>query len=203
MFHFLRRGEFLTKEFSGYDQNSSLGQAVGCTNTLALQIIARQARRIWPGMKPISGPLAANGCWPPGPVIRRTMPAAERITFSPTATSRRFTIARHLDASYRCDRYFASQSFPTLAQAGSTSLSMIGRRRIRPVCSNASISVFPSPQTVLPRNGGGSLLTETMPSGQQLFINHCCDEWHRQHPIHFPISSPPWPKGSRAITDWP
>ena len=171
MFQFFRKGEFLTKEYTGYD-NAGYSQASWVHNTLALSNYCTAGT---PGnLQWYEGPL-----WDTGSQWQLGEGTGDPSTSASAGTNFVFTYG-DLTALYnRPAPYQPQDACLDILQANR---SLIWLKPDHIVVYDRATShtsglfkrfnlCLPAAPVVTPRSGGGSLLTETMPDGQQLFIN--------------------------------
>jgi hypothetical protein len=171
MFQLLRRGEFLTKEFSGYDQNSSLGQASWLHNTLALQnfCVAGTPNLAWD----------ETNIWTTGSQWLLAAGVGDPPNCASGGANYVFTYGDLTPLYNRVDIWTPDNSAADIVQANRSLLWLKPDHLVvydRATSHTAGLFkrfnlCTPAEPVVAARGGGGSLLTETMPSGQQLFIS--------------------------------
>ncbi len=170
MFQFLRHGEFLTKEFTGYD-NNDYGQCSYMHNTLALQ-------NYCPAGTPSLGWFEA-GLWATGSQWQLGEDAGDPTAYASTGTNYVYTYGDLTPLYNRPDIYSPQLAATNILQANRSLLWIKPDHLIvydRATSANAGLFkrfnlCMPAIPVVTARAGGGSVLTETMPSGQQLVIN--------------------------------
>lgn len=170
MFQFLRHNEFLTKEFTGYDAND-YGQASLYHNTLALQNYCPAGT---PGLAWFEGGLWATGSqWQLGE-------CAGDPTERASAGSNYVYAFGDLTPLYnRPSPYSPENACLDILQANRSLLWLKPDHLVvYDRATSQTTGLFkrfnlclPAAPTVAPQPGGGSLLTETTVSGQQLFIH--------------------------------
>ena len=171
MFQFLRKGEFLTKEYSGYD-NAGLGQSSLCHNTLSLQNLCPNGvpnnlqwyeQFFWTtGSQFILG---SNGGDPTslvgsGPGYVSTYGDLTPLYNRPNFWTPADASLEILHAS-RSIVWLKPDHIVVYDRATSKDAGLFKRFNL----------TLPTAPTIAPRAGGGSFLTETLPDGQRLFIN--------------------------------
>ena len=170
MFQFFRKGEFLTKEFTGYDANDA-GQCSFMHNTLALQNYCAA------GLPDLGW--AETNLWLTGSQWQLGADAGDPTAYASGSTNYVFTYGDLTPLYNRPDFWTPADACLDILQANRSLLWLkpdhiiiydratsqtAGRFKRFNLCT-------PAAPTVVPRNGGGLFLTETMPDGQQLFIN--------------------------------
>jgi hypothetical protein len=170
MFQFFRKGEFLTKEYSGYDANG-YGQASWLHNTLALQ-------NDCPAGTPANLQWFETGLWATGSQWQLGEDAGDPVTCASGGPGYVFTCGDLTPLYNRPSPWTPDNAALDILQANRSLLWLkpdhiviydratsqtAGRFKTFNLCLPAAPTV-----TALP--GGGSFLTETMTSGQQLFI---------------------------------
>ena len=170
MFQFLRRGEFLTKEFTGYDAND-YGQCSFMHNTLALQnfCVAGTPNLGW----------YEAGLWATGSQWQLAENAGDPTNYASTGTNYVYAYGDMTPLYNRPNIWSPQYTATNILQANRSLLWLKPDHLIvydRATSANAGLFkrfnlCMPAEPNLAARNSGGSFLTETMPSGQQLFIN--------------------------------
>ena len=172
MFQFYRKGEFLTKELSSYDQNAATGQSSWLHNTLALQ-------NTCPAGTPGNLSWYEAACWTTGSQWMMDESAADPVTLVSSGSNHVFTYG-DLTSLYNRPSVFSPENAALDIQHASRSLLWLKPDHLvvydRATSHTAGLFkrfnlCLPAAPTMAARNDGGSFLAETMPSGQQLFIN--------------------------------
>ena len=170
MFQLFRKGEFLTKEFTGYD-NNDFGQCSFMHNTLALQnyCIAGTPSLAW----------FETGLWETGSQWQLAENTGDPTTYASTGTNYVYAYGDLTPLYNRPNIYTPDLAATNILQANRSLLWLKPDHLIvydRATSANAGLFkrfnlCLPAIPVVTTRAGGGSVLTETMPSGQQLVIN--------------------------------
>ena len=172
MFQFYRKGEFLTKELSSYDQNAATGQSSWLHNTLALQ-------NTCPAGTPGNLSWYEAACWTTGSQWMMDESAGDPVTLVSSDTNHVFTYG-DLTPLYNRPSVYSPEDAALDIQHASRSLLWLKPDHLivydRATSHTAGLFkrfnlCLPDAPTVAAHNGGGSVLTETLPSGQRLFIN--------------------------------
>ena len=171
MFQFFRKGEFLTKEYSGYDQNGSTGQSSWLHNTLALKNACAAGT-------PNNLSWYETACWTTGSQWMLDENAGDPFVRVSTGSRTVFAAADLTPLYNRPSPYSPENAAQDILQATRSLLWIKPDRLVvydRAVSKTAGLFkrfnlCLPAAPAVTPFPGGGSLLTGTLPSGQQLFI---------------------------------
>jgi hypothetical protein len=171
LFQFFRKGDFLTKEYSGYDAYG-YGQASWLHNTLALQ-------NDCPAGTPQNLQWFETPLWETGSQWMLGTDAGDPMTYASGATN---YVSTYGDLT----RLYNRPSFYTPANAAldilHASRSLLWLKPDHIIIYDRATSqtsglfkrfnlCLPAAPSVVMRSGGGSLLTEILSSGQQLFIH--------------------------------
>jgi hypothetical protein len=171
MFQFTRNGEFLTAELTGYDAND-YGQASWLHNTIAL-------KNTCPAGTPGNLGWFEEGLWETGSQWQLGEGAADPFAIASGGGPYVYTYGDMTQLYNRPSFYSPENACLDIQQATRSLLwvkpdHIIVYDRAQSQSEglfkrfNLCASTEPS---VSPRPGGGTIFTETMPSGQQLFIN--------------------------------
>lgn len=171
LFQFFRKGEFLTKEFSGYDAYG-YGQASWLHNTLALQ--NHCAAGTPQNLQWFETPL-----WETGSQWMLGADAGDPLTYASGGANYVFTYG-DLTTFYNRPSYYTPANAALDILHASRSLLWLKPDHLiiydRATSQTAGLFkrfnlCLPAAPSVAARSSGGSFLTETLPSGQRLFIN--------------------------------
>jgi hypothetical protein len=171
MFQFLRKREFLTKQYSGYDAND-YGQCSWFQNTLALQNYCTA------GTPDNLGWFEA-GLWATGSQWQLGEGAGDPTQYASAGTNCVYTYGDMTPLYNRPSPYEPEDNAVDILQANR---SLLWLKPDHIVVYDRATSLhpglfkrfnlcLPAEPTVAPFSGGGSLVTETLADGQQLFIN--------------------------------
>jgi hypothetical protein len=170
MFQFFRKGEFLTKEFSGYDAYG-YGQASWLHNTLALQ-------NTCPGGTPDNLQWYETGLWETGSQWMLGTDNGDPTTYASGAANYVFTYG-DLTPLYNRPSFYTPTNAALNILHASRSLLWLKPDHIiiYDRATSQSTNLFkrfnlcmPTAPSIAARGNGGLYMTETMPSGQHLFI---------------------------------
>jgi hypothetical protein len=171
LFQFFRKGQFLTKEYSGYDAYG-YGQASWVHNTLALQ-------NHCPAGIPLNLQWFETPLWQTGSQWMLGTDAGDPLTYASVGTNYVFTYG-DLTPLYNRPSFYTPTNAALDILHASRSLLWLKPDHII-ICDRATsqtaglfkrfnLCLLAAP-SVSALGGGGSLYTETLPGGQQLFIN--------------------------------
>ncbi len=171
LFQFFCKGEFLTKEFSGYDAYG-FGQASWVHNTLALQ-------NHCPAGTPQNIQWFETPLWQTGSQWMLGLDAGDPMTYASGASNSVFTYGDLTPLYNRPSPYTPANAALDILHASRSLLWLKPDHIIiydRATSQTAGLFkrfdlCLPEAPSVAARGGGGSFLTETLPSGQRLFIN--------------------------------
>ncbi len=171
MFQFFRHGEFLTKEYSGYDANG-FGQASWLHNTLALQ-------NSCPAGAPANLQWFETPLWQTGSQWMLGENNGDPKTFASGGSNFVFTCGDLTSLYNRPSFWTPSNAALAIVQASRSLLWLKPDHIIiydRATSQTAGLFkrfnlCLPAAPAVSALNGGGSLLTQTLADGQQLFIH--------------------------------
>jgi hypothetical protein len=168
MFQFFRKGEFLTKEFSGYDAYG-YGQSSWLHNTLALQ-------NHCPAGTPQNLQWFETPLWETGSQWMLGLNAGDPLTYASGGAGYVFTYGDLTTLYNRPSPYTPANAALDILHASRSLLWLKPDHLIiYDRATSQSAGSFKRFNLCLPnapvRGGGGLLYTETLPSGQQLFIS--------------------------------
>ncbi|MGA2747502.1 MAG: hypothetical protein ABSG59_01905 [Verrucomicrobiota bacterium] len=171
MFQFFRRGEFLTKEYSGYDAYG-YGQASWLHNTLALQNYCASGTP--QNLQWFETPL-----WDTGSQWMLGENAGDPTACASGGSNFVFTYGDLTTLYNRPSPYTPANAALDILHASRSLLWLKPDHIVIYDCATSHTAglfkrfnlCLPDAPTVAALNGGGSFLTETLADGQQLFIN--------------------------------
>ncbi len=171
MFQFLRQNEFLTKEFTGYDAND-YGQCSYMHNTLALQ-------NHCPAGTPGNLGWFEAGLWATGSQWQLAENSGDPTDYASTGTNYLYTYGDLTKLYNRPSPYTPENALLDIVQANRSLLWLKPDHLVvydRATSRTAGLFkrfnlCLPAKPVVTPLPAGGSTLTETLASGQQLFIH--------------------------------
>lgn len=171
MFQFFRKGQFLTKEYSGYDAYG-YGQSSWLHNTLALQ-------NHCPAGTPENLQWFETPLWETGSQWMLGTDTGDPLTYASGGTNYVFTYGDLTPLYNRPSVYTPTNAALDILHASRSLLWLKPDHIIiydRATSQTAGLFkrfnlCLPTAPSVSALTGGGSLLTETLPGGQQLFIN--------------------------------
>ena len=201
LFQIFRKGAFLTKEFSGYDANGNVpGQP------LSQQPLA--AKPIVPPGVPASLQWFETPLWTNGSQWMLGENAGDPLSYASGGANFVFTYGDLTPLYNRPSPYTPANAAIDIQHASRSVLWLKPDHIViydRAVSHTAGLFkrfnlCLPAAPSVNTLSGGGSFLTETLSSGQKLFISSLLPTNGTVSASSLPGPSPPWPKATLATT---